>query len=287
MATYTIRSGDTLSSIAARYHTTVAKLASANHISNPNVIRAGARLTIPDSYSSGSGTKPTTKPTTKPSSSSSSKTYRVRSGDTLSAIASRYHTTVSKLASLNHISNPNRISVGQVLHLPGGSSTGSTGGTSGAGGTTGTGGTSSVKGQKVADLAKSFLGQNASSLKRSGKLPMNPNVPSDICCANFVSAVLQKAGVINFHTDLVSGSSSGVPNAIGTMLKKRGWKVVPASQAKPGDVCILNNGHHVELVSSNKNGKVTLIGSNNVNADGSQRISYGSPYGNAWYLTPA
>lgn len=287
MATYTIRSGDTLSSIAAKYKTTVAKLASTNHISNPNRISAGARLTVPDTY--GSGPKAPTKSAPKPKpSSGAAKTYRVRSGDTLSGIATKYKTTVAKLASLNHISNPNRISVGQTIKLPGGtSSSGGTGGTKGTGGTGSTGGTSSVKGQKVADLAKSFLGRNASELKRSGALPMNPNVPSDICCANFVSAVLQKAGVINFHTDLVSGSNSGVAAAIGTKLKKAGWKIVPASQAKPGDVCILNNGHHVELVSSNKNGKITLIGSNNVNSDGTQRISYGSPYGGAYYLQPA
>ncbi|MEU6441341.1 GH25 family lysozyme [Streptomyces sp. NPDC047046] len=44
--TYTVRPGDTLSAIAAKHGTTVARLAADNHISNPNVIRAGARLTI-------------------------------------------------------------------------------------------------------------------------------------------------------------------------------------------------------------------------------------------------
>ncbi len=342
MATYTIRSGDTLGSIAARYGTTVAKLASANNISNPNRIIAGRRLTVPDSYSassnnsssrsssastytvksgdtlsaiaarygtsvaalaskngisnpnrisvgqrltiSGSSAPSTGSTSSTGAASGSSGTYRVRSGDTLSGIASRYGTTAAKLASINGIANPNRISVGQVLKLSGGSSTSNTSNT----GTVGnTGSTSSARGQQVADLARSFLGRNASELKRSGALPMNPNVPSNVCCANFVSAVLQKAGLINFHTDLVTGSNSGVPNALGTMLKARGWKVVPASQARPGDVAIVNNGRHVELVSSNQNGKITLIGSNNVNADGSQRISYGTPYGNAWYLTPA
>lgn len=49
MTTYTIRSGDTLSAIAARYHTSVSKLASANGIKNPNLIVAGKKLTIPGS----------------------------------------------------------------------------------------------------------------------------------------------------------------------------------------------------------------------------------------------
>lgn len=51
--------------------------------------------------------------------SSSTSTYTVRSGDTLSAIASRYGTTVSKLQSLNGISNANYIYVGQKLKVSG------------------------------------------------------------------------------------------------------------------------------------------------------------------------
>ena len=41
--------------------------------------------------------------------------YTVQSGDTLSGIANRFSTTVNHLASLNDISNPNRIYVGQRL----------------------------------------------------------------------------------------------------------------------------------------------------------------------------
>lgn len=47
------------------------------------------------------------------------KTYKVKKGDTLSEIAAKYGTTYQKLASYNGISNPNKISVGQVLKIPG------------------------------------------------------------------------------------------------------------------------------------------------------------------------
>lgn len=47
MASYTIRSGDTLSAIAARFHTSVGALARANGIANPNLIYAGRTLQIP------------------------------------------------------------------------------------------------------------------------------------------------------------------------------------------------------------------------------------------------
>ena len=51
------------------------------------------------------------------SSSSSVVTYRIVSGDTLSAIAQRYGTTVAQLASWNGISNPSYIQVGQTIRV--------------------------------------------------------------------------------------------------------------------------------------------------------------------------
>lgn len=53
-------------------------------------------------------------------------TYTVKNGDTLSAIAAKYNTTVSKLVELNDITNPNFIVVGQVLTISGGTSGGTT-----------------------------------------------------------------------------------------------------------------------------------------------------------------
>ena len=45
---YTIRWGDTLWSIAQRYHTTVAQIVSANRIQNPDRIYAGEKIIIPE-----------------------------------------------------------------------------------------------------------------------------------------------------------------------------------------------------------------------------------------------
>lgn len=44
--------------------------------------------------------------------------YRVRAGDTLQSIAARHATTWQVLARINHLSNPDRIFVGQVLEMP-------------------------------------------------------------------------------------------------------------------------------------------------------------------------
>ncbi|HEY7523667.1 MAG TPA: LysM domain-containing protein [Candidatus Limnocylindrales bacterium] len=46
------------------------------------------------------------------------RTYRVRSGDTLFAIAQRFGTTVRAIQELNGIDDPSRLHVGQVLLIP-------------------------------------------------------------------------------------------------------------------------------------------------------------------------
>lgn len=99
---YTVKKGDTLSEIAAKYGTTYQTLASYNGIANPNKIYAGQVIKIPN------GTV----------SASSSTTYVVKKGDTLSAIASKYGTIWQKIYQDNKSvigSNPNKIYEGQKL----------------------------------------------------------------------------------------------------------------------------------------------------------------------------
>lgn len=54
-----------------------------------------------------------------PAPAPSGSTYTVRKGDTLSGIAKAHGTTVKALADANDLADPNRISVGQELKLPG------------------------------------------------------------------------------------------------------------------------------------------------------------------------
>ncbi|WP_214817986.1 LysM peptidoglycan-binding domain-containing protein [Exiguobacterium sp. s59] len=103
--TYTVKSGDTLYSIARTYGVTVSALAAANNITNYSLIYVGQVLIIP-------GTTVTPPPTTTVK-------YTVKSGDTLYKIATMYNTTVAKIAAANNITNINLISVGQVLIIPG------------------------------------------------------------------------------------------------------------------------------------------------------------------------
>ena len=113
-----IRPGDTLSGIAARYNTTVGALLSANpQISNPNMIYAGQELNLPG-YD-GQNTYQPPPPPAPVNLGAGNAGYVVKSGDTLGAIAARYGTTYQAIAAANGISNPNMIYVGQVLNIAG------------------------------------------------------------------------------------------------------------------------------------------------------------------------
>jgi len=108
--TVTVRPGDSLSAIAARSGVSAASLAAVNGIRDPNRIVAGTRLRLPGGSTA--------------VASVSGGSVTVRAGDTLSAIAARAGTSVTALASLNGLANPNAIHAGQVLRVPGGTSTG-------------------------------------------------------------------------------------------------------------------------------------------------------------------
>lgn len=122
-ASYTVKSGDTLSGIASQYNTTVNQIVSLNQLSNPNLIYVGQVLKLKNSQTTNSSSSSSTATTT-------AGTYTVKAGDTLSAIASRYSTSSSTLASLNSLSNPNLIYVGQVLKVSSNVSTSSSTGSS-------------------------------------------------------------------------------------------------------------------------------------------------------------
>lgn len=127
-ATYTVRSGDSLGAIADRFDMSLADLQALNDIRDPSRIAAGQVLKVSGSASGGSSSA-----SASSSSSSAPQTYKVRSGDSLSAIATRYGVSVSDLQSWNGIRNPSDLRAGQTLKIQGGSSRGSSSSSSSSG----------------------------------------------------------------------------------------------------------------------------------------------------------
>jgi len=111
---YTIVSGDTLSTIARRFHLTVRAIADANPGLEPTRLRPGQKLHLPPAATAASvaAGADSANPAT------SEQMYAVKSGDTLSTIARQYGTTVRTIRAANNL-RTDSIKVGQKLKIPG------------------------------------------------------------------------------------------------------------------------------------------------------------------------
>ena len=105
-AAYKVRWGDTLSGIAAAHVTTVSALAGANGLDPAGILVEGTVLTVPG----GTGGS---------SAHGGGGSYLVQPGDTLTAIAARYGTSVSALVRANGLSRADFILAGSTLSIPG------------------------------------------------------------------------------------------------------------------------------------------------------------------------
>ncbi len=110
---YVVAAGDTYSTIAPHFHVTVKALMDANPGVEPTRLRPGQKLHIPPPAPP---TAPASNGTTA-TTSSGEEIYIVKSGDTLSTIATRHHTTVKAIKSANGLTTE-RIVVGQKLKMP-------------------------------------------------------------------------------------------------------------------------------------------------------------------------
>jgi N-acetylmuramoyl-L-alanine amidase len=108
---HVVRPGETLTSIAADFGTTIEAIAAANRLTDPSYVWAGRRLVIPSAIRSKthSGRHGSQPPTVR---------RLVAPGETLTAIAQRYGTTVAAIASLNNLADPSYIQAGQILRIP-------------------------------------------------------------------------------------------------------------------------------------------------------------------------
>jgi LysM repeat protein len=108
--TVVVERGQTISSIAAQYGTTVSALAATNHLADPNHVVIGSVLQVPMA----GGATPAV-----PAAGTVRGPVVVRPGQTLSSIAAAFGVNVAALASANNLVDPNNIVIGSVLEIPG------------------------------------------------------------------------------------------------------------------------------------------------------------------------
>jgi len=127
MTTYTVKSGDSLWSIANKNKLSHQELAAANNLKSTAALQPGQKLIIPG-MSIGRSSAPLTaaesanvKPAAAaaPKSSGSGMKHTVKSGESLSMIAQKYGVRQRDIAIANNITDPLKLAAGKEIIIPG------------------------------------------------------------------------------------------------------------------------------------------------------------------------
>ncbi|MBU2027496.1 MAG: LysM peptidoglycan-binding domain-containing protein [Proteobacteria bacterium] len=107
-----VRRGETLTSIASKYKTSVGAITAYNHLSKKQLLVAGRRLNVPIRTSKMAG------PTGKTNKPEKIGRHKVQKGDTLTSLARKYDTTVAEIRRFNHLKK-DALKIGQILRFEG------------------------------------------------------------------------------------------------------------------------------------------------------------------------
>lgn len=121
-STYTVKAGDTFSSIATALGTTIAALEEANPKASPTNLQVGDQLSIPTAsppifVTSPAPVAPLSSPTPV-ATAPASRTYTIQAGDTFTKIAAKYGISVASLEAANPTDSPTSLQVGEVIKIP-------------------------------------------------------------------------------------------------------------------------------------------------------------------------
>ncbi|QKY70319.1 LysM peptidoglycan-binding domain-containing protein [Lentibacillus sp. CBA3610] len=193
-STYSVKSGDTLSGIAARHNTTVSDLMDWNNLDS-TLIHPGDEFVVSKSGSGNGGSSSGNSDSGSSDSSSggsgntgSSEVYTVQSGDTLSGIASQKGVSVSQLKNWNNLSS-NLILIGQKLNIGSEASSGSGSSGSDSGNTNSGNSGSADVGYDVDELISVAKSQQGVSYQWGGNTPS-----TGFDCSGFIYYTFNKAG---------------------------------------------------------------------------------------------
>lgn len=125
---HTVRGGDSIFRLSLVWDTTMDEVASLNDLDDVDVLSVGQLLRIPGCVFGTPTPEPSPEPTMPPTVTSIPQPllpdsgppiHVVSAGETLQSISLRYRADVNAIIKLNNLTNPDQLSVGQELLLPG------------------------------------------------------------------------------------------------------------------------------------------------------------------------
>ena len=111
--TYTVQAGDSLTSVARKYDTTVSDLAALNGLSVNDGLITNQKLKVP------AGVTPKIEKTSeRPTKNNQPVKYTIQSGDSLTSVANKYGIGIDELAAANNLSTDAGLIRGRTLTIP-------------------------------------------------------------------------------------------------------------------------------------------------------------------------
>ena len=120
---YKVKSGESLIALANRFNISVDDLASMNKMSSSQMLQLGQTIQVPSGADNGSSSA--SDKSSRKSAAPSSEDYKVKSGESLIALANRFNISVDDLASMNKMSSSQMLQLGQTIQVPSGADSGS------------------------------------------------------------------------------------------------------------------------------------------------------------------
>ncbi|AWY20835.1 LysM peptidoglycan-binding domain-containing protein [Moraxella bovis] len=117
-STHTVQSGESLTSVARKYNMSVQDLAVLNGLSVTDGILINQKLKVSGTPVKSSGSTSSSSGNTSSSNSANTSTYKVQSGDTLTAIAKKLGVSNADIAALNSFNANSPLIAGQTIKVP-------------------------------------------------------------------------------------------------------------------------------------------------------------------------
>ncbi len=116
---YKVKKGDTLSSLAKKFSTTVAKITTLNRTNKKFILKFDTTIKVPLNSVANSSKKDklNNKVALKKSKLVKKDIHKIKRGDTLLSIAKKYNLSITKLREINRLGRSSKIKIGEKIYL--------------------------------------------------------------------------------------------------------------------------------------------------------------------------